>query len=87
MLSEEKAAHLNSIEEISVLKFEIQECNKALEMLADYTVWTARGENEHAATFSKNMHNQFYVRSEVIVESPIFPVLAVFSETDLLASW
>lgn len=86
-LSPDKLQSLQSIEEIAVLKFEIEETNRALGMLADHSVWTPRGENDHAATFSKNLENKFYVRCEVIVEEGLFPVLAIFSESDLLGTW
>jgi len=86
-LPPDKFQSLQSVEEVSVLKFEIEETNRALGMLADHSVWTPRGENAHAATFSKNLENKFYVRCEVIVEESLFPVLAIFSESDLLGTW
>lgn len=86
-LAPDKLASLQSIEEVAVLKYEMEETNRALGMLSDYSAWTPRGENDHAATFSKNLENKFYVRSEVIVEEALFPVLAIFSESDLLGSW
>lgn len=86
-LTPEKLQTLQLVEEVEVLKFEIQETNRALGMLADFSTWTPRGENEHAATFSMSMANKFYVRSEVIIQEGIFPVVAVLSESDLLGTW
>jgi hypothetical protein len=38
-------------------------------------------------TFYKGSGNGFFIRAELILHTPLFPVLALFSEVDLFKNW
>lgn len=80
-------SRLNSIEEVSILKDALNSANNCLELLADLDSWELIKDEEDIATFIKSDSNQFIVRAEMIVEAPIFPILSLFSEIDLISSW
>jgi hypothetical protein len=80
-------SRLNSIEEVTILKDSLNGANSCLELLADLDSWELVKDEEDIATFTKSGSNQFIVRAEMIVEAPIFSILSLFSEIDLISSW
>lgn len=78
---------LNSVEEISILREDLLEADRCLELLGDLDSWTSVKETENIAIFSKRSENDFIVRAEMLLDQPIFPILSVCNEIDLLPEW
>lgn len=78
---------LNSLPEVKVLREDIELANWSLQWLADFTSWDVVREEDDIAIFTRSGNQQFYVRCEMLMHQPIFPLLAVFSEIDLLPTW
>lgn len=83
----EALTYLNSLPEIEVLRADIELANTSLQWLADFTTWDIVREEDDIAVFTRSGGQHFYVRCEMIMHQPIFPLLAVFSEIDLLPTW
>ena len=49
--------------------------------------WELIKQSEDIATFTKTNTTQFMVRAEMLLNHPVFPVLALFSECQLLHEW
>ena len=78
---------ISNCEEISVLREDLLEADRCLEHLADLDSWTLVKELDNLAIFSKKSQKDFIVRAELLIETPVFPVMAVFNEIDLLPEW
>lgn len=78
---------VNSVEEIRVLREDLQEADRCLELLADLDSWTPVKETENIAIFSKKSDSDFIVRAEMLLDQSIFPILSVCNEIDLLPEW
>lgn len=78
---------LNSVEEFSILREDLLEADRCLELLGDLDSWTSVKETENIAIFSKRSDNDFIVRAEMLLDQPIFPILSVCNEIDLLPEW
>ena len=78
---------ISKCEEISILREDLKEADRCLELLADLDSWSPVKEIENLAIFSKKSNQDFIVRAELIIDTPFFPVLAVCNEIDLLPEW
>ena len=78
---------VNSVEEIRVLREDLQEADRCLELLGDLDSWTPVKETENIAIFSKKSDSDFIVRAEMLLDQSIFPILSVCNEIDLLPEW
>ncbi|OMJ91630.1 hypothetical protein SteCoe_5778 [Stentor coeruleus] len=78
---------LNSTEEINILRDDLKEADRCLELLADLDSWNPIKETENIAIFSKTSNVDFIIRAEMLLDQPIFPVLSICNEIDLLPSW
>lgn len=89
MLADDPAAleTVNAITEVAALRADIELANQSLEWLADFTSWDLVREEGDIAIFTRAGGQHFYVRCEMLMQQPIFPLLAVFSEIDLLPTW
>ena len=66
---------------------DIDLANTSLEWLADFTSWDLVREEGDIAIFTRGSDSRFYLRCEMLMQQPIFPLLSVFSEIDLLPTW
>lgn len=73
--------------EIEVIKEDMNLANECLSLLADLESWELVKQTEDIATFSKGSNTEFIVRSEMLVNSPMLNILALFSEVHLLKTW
>lgn len=72
---------------VRVIKEDIQLANQCLELLGDMDGWNLVKESEDIATFTKGSNDEFMVRAEMLLKHSVFPVLALFSETQFLSEW
>ncbi|CAG9321087.1 unnamed protein product [Blepharisma stoltei] len=86
-LSTEEKLSVSQISEISVIKEDLRLANLLLELLGDLESWELVAQDEDIATFSKNTTSEVIVRGEMLLHTPITPLLALFSECDLLKNW
>lgn len=88
MLLEESLPDVaDHIYEFSRIKQDAEDIQQALEMLADNDTWDLVDDANGIKTFSKGTGNEFFVRGEMTLHTPIFPILALFSEVDLIPTW
>jgi hypothetical protein len=80
-------ALVDQTEELFILREDIKEADKCLELLADLDTWELVKETDNIAIFSKTSARDFLVRAELLIETPFFPVLSVFNEIELLPEW
>jgi hypothetical protein len=80
-------SQLNAIEEIKVLREDLREADRCLELLADLDSWSVVKDTENIAIFSKKSDSDFIIRAEMLLDQPMFPVLSICNEIDLLPSW
>jgi hypothetical protein len=73
--------------EIDVIKADMSLADECLSLLADLESWELVKQSEDIATFSKGSSSEFIVRSEMLVNSPMLNILALFSEVHLLKTW
>ena len=85
--SSEFQSLISNCEEISILREDLREADRCLEHLADLDSWTLVKEIDNLAIFSKKSDQDFIVRAELLLETPVFPVLTVCNEIDLLPEW
>lgn len=78
---------LSQNEEISILREDLLEADRCLELLGDLDSWVSVKETENVAIFTKRSENDFIVRAEMLLDQPIFPILSVCNEIDLLPDW
>lgn len=76
-----------AIPEIKVIEEDLKLANDCLELLADMDSWELVKQTGEIATFSKGSNTEFIVRAEMIANSPMLPILALFSEVQLLKDW
>jgi hypothetical protein len=69
------------------LRKDIDLVEKSLQLIGSFDDWNLVAEADDIATFSKGAGTEFFVRAEMILDVPIFPVLALFSEVDLYPDW
>jgi START domain len=72
---------------VNIIKADLLLANQCLELLGDMNGWDPCKQSEDIATFTKNTDGEFLVRAEMLLKHPIFPVLALFSECELLHEW
>lgn len=72
---------------ISVIKQDLSHANDCLEQLGDMDDWNICKQSEDIATFTKGTNASFMVRAEMLLKHPIFPILSLFSECQLLHNW
>ena len=72
---------------INIIKGDLSLANECLELLGNMDDWVLCKQSEDIATFTKGKDSQFMMRAEMILKHPIFPVLALFSECQLLSEW
>jgi hypothetical protein len=58
-----------------------------MELLSDLVSWTQVHQDNSIATFSKGSGNEFFVRAELQMHQPMYPLFALFSEVDLFPEW
>ena len=58
-----------------------------LSLLGDMDAWHLIKQSEDIATFTRTNSTEFMVRAEMLLHHPVFPVLALFSECQLLHEW
>lgn len=78
---------IENTEEITILKDDLKEADKCLELLSDLDSWNPIKETENIAIFSKSSENEFIIRAEMLLDTTIFPALSLLNEIDLLPSW
>lgn len=86
-MSPAQVAAFHAVEEVALLKADIEGAQQALALLGDLESWEMVNDTEEIATFYKGSGDEFFIRGEMIMEQPIFPALALFSEIDLLTTW
>ena len=86
-LSPSQRASFLSTPEVALLKGDIALAMQSLELLSDLDSWELVNDTEEIATFYRGSGTEFFVRAEMIMNQPMFPALALFSEIDLLSSW
>ena len=77
----------STIPEINIIKEDLLLANECLELLADLDSWEIVKQTGDIATFAKGSSTEFIVRAEMIANSPMLPILAIFSEVQLLKDW
>mmetsp|Transcript_19528 Transcript_19528/g.35709 ORF Transcript_19528/g.35709 Transcript_19528/m.35709 type:complete len:282 (-) Transcript_19528:1212-2057(-) len=78
---------LMSVPEIALLWDDMEMAGQCMEMLSDIVSWTPVYNDDAIATFFKGSGNEFFVRAEMQMHQPLFPLIALFSEVDLLSQW
>jgi hypothetical protein len=73
--------------EVEIIKADLNLANDCLELLSDLDSWDLIKQTEEIATFSKGSNTEFIVRAEMIANSSMLPILALFSEVQLLKEW
>jgi hypothetical protein len=73
--------------EVDIIKADLELANECLSLLADLESWTLVKQTEEIATFTKGSSSEFIIRAEMIADSPMLPILALFSEVHLLKEW
>ena len=84
MLGKESLRLLNEKPEAEVVRLNVASADKCLQMLSDYDSWTLLRDENSIQTWSQEANGDFFVRAEMTVHKSVFPVLALFSEVDLL---
>lgn len=75
------------VEEFKIIKNTVTKVDKLLAELGDLDSWRLVYEEGEIATFYKGTGQNFLMRAELLLEAPLFPVLALFSEVDLYHNW
>ncbi|CAG9310334.1 unnamed protein product [Blepharisma stoltei] len=86
-LTDEEKLSLAEMSEARVIKDDLQMANLLLEHLSDLESWEPVAQEEDIVTFSKSTQSEVIVRGEMLLHQPITPLLALFSECDLLKNW
>jgi hypothetical protein len=84
---EETLPECSEIYEFSRVKRDADDLQLALEMLGDLESWEQVDDSNGIQTYSKGSGDEFFVRGEMTMEAPVFPILALFSEIDLIPTW
>lgn len=80
-------ATLLNVPEIALLREDMTLAVQCMEMLSDIVSWTPVYNDSAISTFSKGSGNEFFVRAELEMHQPLFPLFALFSEVDLFPEW
>lgn len=83
-LSAEDVAEIEARSEVQVLKDDLEYGDQCLEMLFSLESWERVRDEGNIVTYCKGAGDGFMVACEMTVEQPIFPILALFCEIDLL---
>ncbi|OMJ65753.1 hypothetical protein SteCoe_37673 [Stentor coeruleus] len=70
-----------------IIKQDLSLADQCLHLLGDMDDWTLVKQSENIATFTKGNSSDFMVRAEMTMKHSIFPILALFSECQLLNEW
>jgi hypothetical protein len=73
--------------ELRRAKQDSSDIQQALDMLEELDAWELVSNSDGIQTYSKGTGNEFFVKGEMTLHTPIFPVLALFSEVDLVPTW
>jgi len=84
VLGAEALRLLNEKPEAKTVRLNVTSADKCLQMLSDYDSWTLLRDENSIQTWSQEANGDFFVRAEMTIHKPVFPVLALFSEVDLL---
>lgn len=84
VLGAEALRLLNEKPEAKTVRQNVTSADKCLQMLSDYDSWTLLRDENSIQTWSQEANGDFFVRAEMTIHKPVFPVLALFSEVDLL---
>lgn len=88
LLLEEKYPQISDhIYEFARIKQDADDIQEGLDMLADNDTWEIVDDSEGIKTYSKGSGNEFFVKGEMHLHTPVFPILALFSEIDLIPTW
>jgi len=83
-LSAADVAEIEAMHEVQVLKDDLEYGDRCLEMLYSLDSWERVRDEGNIVTYCKGAGDSFMVACEMTVEQPIFPILALFCEIDLL---
>ncbi|OMJ74069.1 hypothetical protein SteCoe_27088 [Stentor coeruleus] len=72
---------------VRIIKQDLSLADQCLQLLSDMDDWTLVKQSEDIATFTKGSSDDFMVRAEMTMKHSIFPILALFSECELLSEW
>lgn len=75
------------VPEIALLYQDMEMAGSCMELLTDLESWTPVHQDNAIATFCKGTGNEFFVRAELQMHQPLFPLFALFSEVDLFTEW
>jgi hypothetical protein len=73
--------------EVEVVQADLALADECLTLLADLDSWTLVKQTDNIATFTKGSSTEFIVRGEMLVDCSMLPILALFSEVQLLKDW
>ena len=79
-----EVAEIESLPEVQLLKSDLEYGDQCLELLYSLDTWERVRDEGNIVTYCKGSGNGFMVACEMTVEQPIFPILALFLEIDLL---
>lgn len=77
---------MEAMEEVQILKEEVIDAERCLELLSDYSLWKRARDEDSIVTYYRDSDTEFLVRGEVVIQTSVFRILAMFSEEDLLPS-
>lgn len=75
---------LEALEEVQLLREEVNDAERCLELLSDYSEWTRARDEDNIVTYYRDSQSEFLVRGEAVIQASIFRILVMFSEEDLL---
>lgn len=75
---------LEALEEVQLLREEVTDAERCLELLSDYSMWTRARDEDNIVTYYRESDSEFLARGEVVIQASIFRILVMFSEEDLL---
>jgi hypothetical protein len=78
---------IEQFEELRRLRRDVRELENSLDLLHDIDSWSLVTNEDNIATFSRGSGSEFFVRGEMTMNQPVFPVMALFSEIDLIPQW
>lgn len=73
--------------EISILRKDMQALSDVLVYLYENSDWTTVKCENGISIYSRSSEDDLFVKCEMTIEAPIFQVLALISEIDLLPTW
>lgn len=83
-LSEEELKAVQRMTEVEVLRADVADAERCLELLSDYSLWTKVRDESNIVTYCRDSSTEFLFRGEVVVQCSLFVLIALFSEDDLL---